>query len=153
MNDFHLRDCAAITDLVHTYALHVRSGEGQACCALFTEDAVFEMHVLDPADMSLKLHKRLEGRDAVIGHIAGATSPNARILPMIHNLIVEVDGTQASSTCAMSAVTIPDGIDLFGEYSDSFRFTDRWLFSARRHTILLQRPSGSARHLAGGSER
>lgn len=134
-----LQHRAAIADLVHTYARHIRAGNGAACADLFTEDAVFEMHVLNPEDMTVALHTRLEGRSAIIDHIIGASSPGARILPMIHNLIVEVDGDRAGSTCAMSAVIVPSGGDFFGEYSDSFRFADGWRFSARKHTILLNR--------------
>ena len=130
---------AAIADLVYTYALNIRSGNGAACVELFTADALYEMFVTDPADLSRRLRNRLEGRDAIIAYITGASTPAVRVIPMIHNLIISIDGNEAISTCAMSAVTVPTGDDLVGEYRDTFGFDGKWRFTSRAHTILLHR--------------
>jgi ketosteroid isomerase-like protein len=143
----HLQDRAAIADLVHTYALNIRDGAGAACAELFADDAVFEMFDADPADLSPRLRARIEGREAIIAHIAGASRPGSRVCPMIHNLTIRIDGDAAEGACTMNAVTIPGGHELIGAYRDRFRCDGGvWHFTARAHTILLHRPS-----VAGGS--
>lgn len=140
-----LQDRAAIADVVHTYALNIRDGAGAACADLFVQDAVFEMFDSDPVDLSPRLRARIEGRDAIIAHIAGASKAGARVCPMIHNLTIRIDGDVAESACTMNAITIPGGHELIGAYRDRFRYdVDAWRFTARAHTILLHRPSAAA---------
>ena len=132
-----LRDKAAIADLVYRYAQHVRAGQGQACRSLFADDAVFEMFVLNAA-MEPELQKRLEGIDAVIDYVSAASNPDTRVVPVIHNLIVEVAVDTAESTSAMSATVIPNGARLIGEYRDTYRrVRQEWRFASRAHTIML----------------
>jgi hypothetical protein len=142
-----LRDRAAIADVVHTYALNIRDGAGGACAELFTEDAVFEMFDADPADLSPRLRARIEGCDAIVAHISGASKAGARMCPMIDDLVIRIDGDVAESACTMNAVAIPGGHELIGAYRDRFRYeAGAWRFSARAHTILLHRPA-----VAGGA--
>lgn len=139
-----LQDRAAIADVVHTYALNIRDGAGTACAELFAEDAVFEMFDADPSGLSPRLRARIEGRDAIIAHIAGASKAGARVCPMIHNLTIRLDGDVAESACTMNAVTIPGGHELIGAYRDRFRYDgEAWRFTARAHTILLHRPAAA----------
>jgi hypothetical protein len=141
------KDRMAIADLVYTYALHVRNGNGADCAGLFTADAFFEMSATDPVDLSRHLRTRLEGRDAIGAYIAQAATSSSRVVPMIHNLIIAIDGADAVATCAMSAITIPSGDDLVGEYRDTFRFDGEWQFASRSHTILLYRPARAKQSL------
>lgn len=116
----YLEDRAAISDLVYTYALNIRDGNGRGCADLFAPDAAFEMY--DCAEGTRQLRKRLEGRDAIIGHITGASTDMARVCPMIHNLVVRVDGDRAESACTMTGIVIPGGHEFVGSYHDEFRW-------------------------------
>ena len=127
---------AAIADLVHTYALNIRTGRGAACADLFTEDAVFETRRADPEVQTLN---RLEGRDAVVAYLTKASQSDARVCPMVHNLLIAVDGCEASSNCVMAVVALPGGTELIGEYVDTYRFEDGWRFASRTYTILHER--------------
>lgn len=136
-----LRARGDIVDLIHTYALFIRRGNGAGCAGLFTHDAVYEMLASGP-DFSTTLRSRMKGREAIAAFLGSATKADLRVCPMIHNVLVTVTGDLAESTCVMTAVTIPGGDDLLGEYRDSFRNEGgRWRFSARTHTLLLHRPA------------
>ena len=136
-----LTDRSAIADLVHGYALHIRDGKGRACAELFAPDAVFEMFDLDVTHGLRRLRARHEGRDAIIDHIAAASSDGARVCPMIHNLTIAVEGDEAEGACSMTGIVIPGGHAFVGEYRDRFRWDGVWRFSSRAHTILLDRPA------------
>jgi hypothetical protein len=127
---------AAIADLVHTYALNIRSRRGAGCGDLFTEDAVFETRKGEPDAAVLN---RLEGRAAIRAYLAKASEGASRVCPMIHNLLVNVHGGEASSNCLMVAVVLPSGDELLGEYRDTYRFEGAWRFSSRTYTILHER--------------
>lgn len=128
---------AAIADLVHTYALNIRARRGAACADLFTDDAVFETRRADPEERTMN---RLEGRDAIVAYLAKTTQGETRMCPMIHNLLIAVDGARATSNCVMAAVALPGGTELIGEYQDAYRFEDgAWRFTARTYTILHER--------------
>ena len=130
---------AAIADLVHTYALNVRNGNGADCAQLFTEDGVFEVRdapIANPA--AARTRSRLEGRDAIAAYVARTTAPEARGCPLIHNLLIDVHGHEASSTSLMTSVIWSSGHQLIGEYHDSYRFDTRWYFTSRVFSILGQ---------------
>jgi hypothetical protein len=127
---------AAIADLVHTYALNIRSRQGAACGDLFTEDAVFETRKGEPDPQVLN---RLEGRAAVAAYLTQASQGDSRVCPMIHNLLIRVDGDEAWSNCVMAAVVLPGGAELLGEYQDTYLFDGVWRFSSRTYTLLHER--------------
>lgn len=129
-------DRAEIADLVHLYALHIRRGAPEQAAALFTADGAFEVRDMDPAAPdSLTVRNRAEGREAVAAYVANATR-SARMVPMIHNLIVELDGDRAAASSLMVGRIWPTRREVIGEYSDSFRREGRsWLFSERIYTI------------------
>jgi hypothetical protein len=131
-------DRAAIGDLVHAYALHIRRGEPKRAAALFAEDGAFEVREADPLDpVSLKVRSRTEGRPHVETYITSSTA-SARMVPMIHNLLVELAGDSATASSLMIGRIWPSPREVFGEYSDTFRRVDgRWLFSERIYTIWL----------------
>jgi hypothetical protein len=65
----------------------------------------------------------------------GAAS-QTRLCPLIHNLIIRVNGQQASSNSAMLVFVLTTGKKILGEYADSFRYQHDWRFCARTYTIL-----------------
>lgn len=127
----------AIADLVYTYALHIRKGNGAGCTDLFTEDAVFEVREAAPASGdSGRTRSRLTGREAIVSYITSASSGETRVCPMIHNLLIQVSGREAASTCVMTSVVWPTGLPMIGEYEDQFRDEDGWRFSSRVFTVF-----------------
>lgn len=126
---------ARIADLVHRYAQIIRTGDVERCPELFTADAVFEIREMTPGDAaSVSTRARLAGRDAILQYVSKSASGGS-VCPLIHNLLIEVQGTSATSTAVMAAVTWADGRILYGEYRDSFRRDDVWRFSGRVFTI------------------
>jgi hypothetical protein len=138
-----------IADLVNGYALNVRMREASRSSDFFTEDAVFETWRTPAGAAQPSLANRLEGREAVIAYITLASQRDVRVCPMIHNLMIEVSGCEAASTCVMAALTIPGGAEIIGDYQDTFRFDGRWRFASRKYTILLERPAAGP----GGGEK
>ncbi|MFT4027226.1 MAG: nuclear transport factor 2 family protein [Novosphingobium sp.] len=130
-------DRTAVTDLIHRYALHIRSGEPGECAGLFTEDGAFEVRQRDPFDpASLETRSRVTGRDGVAGYVGASGGASLRMVPMIHNVLVELDGDQAKASSLMVGRQWPSTRETLGEYADSFRRVDgRWYFSERIYTI------------------
>ncbi|MEJ6008893.1 nuclear transport factor 2 family protein [Novosphingobium aquae] len=127
---------AEIADLVHTYALNIRRGRPEACGALFTHDATFEVRDADPLHPEAAVQRyRKVGREEVAASI-GSSGAASRVFPAIHNLIVIVDGERTSATSLMIATVFPTGSELIGDYEDTFRREDgEWRFSSRIYTI------------------
>ena len=126
---------AAITDLVYRYAKNIRDGETAACAALFTDDASFETRDMLPGKLeSLTVRTKLVGLEAIMNYL---NRPEVRgtVCPSVSNLLIEVDGDQASSTCLMNARVWASGQTLFGEYHDTFRNDGQWRFVSRTYTI------------------
>lgn len=128
---------AAIADLVHRYALHVRSGEGIDCGEFFTDDAFFEVREAPVANPgAARTRSRLEGHAAISSYVARTTQPETRVCPIISNLLIDVHGNEATSSCVMTSIVWASGRQLVGEYRDTYRFDGRWLFTSRTFTIL-----------------
>jgi hypothetical protein len=128
---------AAIADLVHRYALNIRTGRGADCAALFTGDAVFEIREADPANQAAaRVRKTLTGRDAIRDYLVAAAGSGIVVCPLIHNLLIEVDGDEARSNCIMNTRTWPSGHETIGEYRDRYRHESAWLFRSRVYTIF-----------------
>lgn len=128
---------AAIADLVHTYALNIRTGNGVECAQLFTEDAVFEVReALVSSSEPGRTRSRLTGRDAITNYVARTSAPETRVCPLIHNLLIQVNGHEASSSCVMTSLVWASGKQLIGEYQDSYRYENGWRFTSRIFTIL-----------------
>lgn len=133
-----LQSRVEIADLVHRYAFNVRTGKGLDCASLFIPDAEFEIREMNPQDPdSQRTRQRLVGRDAIVDYIVKSTSHGILVCPLIHNLLVEVEGDHARGHCMMTTRSWPAGYELVGEYQDSFRFQSRWLFESRLYTIYL----------------
>jgi hypothetical protein len=134
------QDRAEITDLVHRYALYVRQGHGAACGNLFTQDAIYDIcEVAASSPRNLPTHRnRIEGRPAIAEYIAQAGSGSVRICPLIHNILVEIEGDTATGTAMLESRTWPAGHEFIGEYQDTFRREEvRWLFASRTFTLYL----------------
>ena len=127
---------AAIADVVHGYAFNIRSGNAAACEQLFTEDAVFEVRERTGGAGITQTRSKLSGRSAIMAYLTDGAASQIRLCPLIQNLIVRVNGRQATSTSAMIAFVLPNGKGILGEYEDSFRHEDVWRFSSRIYTIL-----------------
>jgi ketosteroid isomerase-like protein len=128
---------AAIADLVHRYALNIRTGRGADCAALFTGDGVFEIREADPADLAAaRVRKTLTGRDLIRDYLAAAAGSGIVVCPLVHNLLIEVDGDEAQSSCIMTTRSWPSGHEVVGEYRDCYRYASGWLFRSRVFTIF-----------------
>lgn len=130
-------DRVAITDLIHRYALHIRSGEPRKCPALFTEDGAFEVRDVDPFDPAgLKVRSRVTGREAIGGYVGASGGATLRMVPMIHNVLIELAGDTATASSLMVGRQWPSTRETLGEYADSFRRVEGvWYFSERIYTI------------------
>ena len=132
-----LKARAAITDLVHTYALNIRNGKGTACAELFTADAEFEVReALVASGAPCRTRSRLTGRDAITQYVSRTSAPETRVCPLIHNLLIQVNGREATSSCIMISLVWASGKQLVGEYQDSYRYENGWRFTSRVFTIL-----------------
>jgi hypothetical protein len=129
---------AEIQDLIYRYAFNVRNCVAAKNATLFTADATFETRdgeVGNPASASTR--SRLVGRDAIITHISSGPATAVSVCPSITNLLIDIDGDTATSSCLMSAVIRPGGQQMHGEYSDSFRMdAGAWRFQSRVYTMF-----------------
>jgi hypothetical protein len=133
----------AIADLIHTYARNIRAGRGADCVPLFTADAVFEVREAPlGSSEAVRTRLKLTGHAALSNYLVRATG-DARVCPLIHNLLIEVTGHEAVSNCVMTSLVWPSGQPLMGEYHDSFRFESGtlWRFSSRLFTIFSDLPA------------
>lgn len=128
---------AAITDLVYTYALNIRAGNGAECVKLFTADGVFEVREAPLGGRGAgRTRSRLTGHDAIASYLARASGSDTRVCPLIHNLLIHVDGPEATSNCVMTSFVWPSGQQFIGEYQDSYRYETGWRFTSRLFTML-----------------
>ena len=131
-------DRQAIADLVHTYAKHVRDGTAAQCGGLFTGDGIFEVRERNPHDPASDRELfRIEGDVAMWRFFRENVNGPARICPLIHNIIIALNGDTARASCMMEGRTVPPGDDFLGEYDDALRRTPGgWRFARRTYTFL-----------------
>lgn len=126
-----------ITDLVHRYAYNVRHRLMHGAEDLFCPDVEFvvrERKMGAGSEPTVRSH--VIGRAETLEYIQRGSATLA-LCPLIHNLLIEVDGLSARSTCIMENRTWPPIPGLIGEYNDAFRFEDRWRFAARMYTMFV----------------
>jgi len=130
---------SAITEVLHGYARGVRNGDVPACVELFTHDAVFEVRDAAPAEPAGHRVRHLcRGREEIRAYLQHGAVASVKVYPLLHNLMIRVDGLQASSNCMMSAWVLPAGRQVLGEYEDRYRWEQGWRFVSRIYTILGQ---------------
>lgn len=125
----------AVADLIHAYARHIRHDEPDRVGALFLPDGWFEVrdgHPDRPVYTTRSLHR---SASEIHDHLApnkGKPHP----VPLIRNLIVEVDGDRATANSVMDATIYGTAHAIQGEYRDVCRRVDgRWYFESRIFTI------------------
>lgn len=131
-----LESRAAIEELIHAYARCIRRNLLDDAPLFFLPDGVFEIREGHPDQPEHQLRTRLEGREHIRVYLAQG---KGRVLPIpiIHNLMIEVEGDNAVANCVMKAQVYGTNDEVFGEYSDTLRRVGgRWLFAARTYTIF-----------------
>ena len=130
-----------IAELIHTYARCIRTDRPEEVGALFTEGGCFELRSGDPDSDQFERKYRHEGRAAIHASMS-QNKGSAHPVPLIHNIVAEVSGDTATSTCVMQATIYGTSHAFMGEYHDSFRRVDgTWLFSERVFTMFRAPPS------------
>ena len=126
---------SAIADLVHAYARAVRREEVEQLADLFIPTGAFEVRGGHPDRAEYKVRMRFETPDALVVYLLeGKGKPHP--VPLIHNLMIEVDGDSATANSMMAAPIHGTDREILGEYRDSFvRVAGRWLFSERIYTV------------------
>lgn len=125
----------AITSVLYRYAEAIRGRQQARVLDLMLDDTIVELRHADPDDLTnTELVARYAGLDEIRGSFIDQAGDAARVWPMIHNLRIEVDGDEASSTCVLASQIWPHGVQYVGEYRDTFRRVGGvWRFASRTH--------------------
>ncbi len=125
----------AVADLIHGYARHIRRDEPDQVAALFVADGSFEVRDGHPDRSDYVTRSLFESPAQIHAYLApGKGQPHP--VPLIRNLIVEVDGDIATANSVMDARIYGTEHTIQGEYRDICRRVDgRWLFQSRIFTI------------------
>lgn len=127
---------AAIADLVHAYARAVRRDEPEAVEALFVPEGTFEVRSGHPDKAEFTMRSRFESPHALVAFLV-AQKGGAHPVPLIHNLMIEIEGDRATANSMMVAPIYGTDKEVTGEYHDSFvRRGGEWRFSARVYTVF-----------------
>lgn len=131
-----LESRAAIEELIHAYARCIRRDQPEEAPLLFLPDGVFEIRDGHPHQSEYQLRARLEGREHILFYLTEGKG-KALPMPMIHNLMIEVDADSASASSVMEAQIYGTSHKVLGEYHDTFRRVDgKWFFAVRTYTIF-----------------
>lgn len=127
----------AIADLVHDYARAIRHNATEDIEGMFAPDAFFEIRAGHPSSGAFTVQNRLEGAQA-IGAFMMMGKGRPHPVPLIHNLVIALDGDRASALCAMEAQVFGTSERIIGEYRDSFlRIAGKWKFASRIYTTYV----------------
>jgi len=127
----------AIADLVHGYAKAIRHNKPELVEALFAPDSSFEVRGGHPSNPEFTVQSHFDGAKA-IGAFMNEGKGRAHPVPLIHNLMIELDGDRASGTCAMEGHVYGTEHKMIGEYRDSYvRIDGSWLFASRTFTMYM----------------
>jgi len=123
---------AAIADLVHGYALAIRHDRPQDVERLFARNGTFEIRESGAPARSVQ---RFESPQALVTYLLPRKGGHP--IPMIHNLMIEIDGDTAGASSVMVGPILGTAHETFGEYADSFvREDGEWKFASRIFTIF-----------------
>ena len=128
----------AVADLIHRYAQVVRYDCPEQTADLYTRDGAFEVRRGAPDKPEFTVQSRVEGREAIRAFLLpGKGKPHP--VPLVSNLLVEVDGDTASANCVMEARMSQGEGGFWGEYHDTCaRIDGRWYFTARTFTMFVE---------------
>lgn len=125
----------AVADLIHAYARHIRYDEPDQVSALFLPEGTFEVRDGHP-DRSDYTTRSLHRSAAEVNEHLAPNKGKPHPVPLIRNLIVEVDGDTARANSVMDAKIYGTAHGIMGEYRDVCRRVDgRWYFQSRIFTI------------------
>ena len=115
-----------IRDLIATYAHRVTHGRSVA--DLFTDDGAYIHRRSRDAEPEVK-----RGRAELDAHYIDRPDNVGNVTPMIHNLLLSVNGDEARGICSIELrIWAGDGVMASGYYEDRFRREDgRWKFVER----------------------
>jgi hypothetical protein len=130
----------AISEVIYRYAHCVRTGD-MGIVDLFTKDATFTVMQLvgrgEPTRMS-----HISTPAEFEKFYANVTSHGDRA-PLVHNLIIDVQGDRANSYCMMSGARYDGSAQFLGYYNDTFRREDKWRFTSRVYTVYAVEGQGA----------
>jgi hypothetical protein len=125
----------AVGDLIYTYARHIRADEPERVAGLFLPDGTFEVRDGEPDSDEHTVRSR-HANQAEIDASMTANKGKPHPVPLIRNLVVEVDGDSATANSVMDARIYGTSHGIMGEYRDTCRRVDgRWYFASRVFTI------------------
>ncbi len=145
-----LADRDEIRELTARYCWHVTRGEGEATANLFTDDGV-----LDAADGGGPL---LHGKPELLDFYRKNVREPRIAIPFIHNHIINLNGDEATGTCAIEArfTRGGDSVTAAGYYEDKYRRVDgKWRFVERKlffHHVVPLSEGWAKAHAAAKSK-
>ena len=126
----------AIADLVHGYALAVRRDRPEDVEALFVPTGTFEVRDGAPDRDDAISRGVFENPQALVAFLL-STKGKPHPVPMIHNLMIDVQGDVATASSLMVGPILGTDHHVFGEYDDSFvQVAGQWRFSSRVFTLF-----------------
>ncbi|MCB2076656.1 MAG: nuclear transport factor 2 family protein [Novosphingobium sp.] len=127
---------SAISDLIHAYARAVRYDRPEDVPALFAPGGWFEIRDGHPSRPEFTIRSRMDTPEALGKYLMlGKGKPHP--VPLLHNIMIDLDGDEASATSVMEGQVFGTEHKVFGEYRDRFRRVDgQWLFASRTFTIF-----------------
>jgi hypothetical protein len=131
-----LADREEIRDLIAAYAHRVAHGLSNA--DLFTDDGAYiQTRPSDPEPVVVR------GREALDEHYAERPDSVGVATPLIHNVLLEIDGDEARGICSIELRIRGDGPGVYanGYYRDRLRREGgRWKFVERAPTFFYWGP-------------
>ena len=125
----------AVADLIHAYARHIRRDEPDMVAKLFLPEATFEVRDGHPDKGGYTTREFLRGAAELHAFLA-PTKGKPHPVPLIRNLIIEIDGDTATANSVMDATIYGTPHAIQGEYRDTcLRVAGRWYFKSRIYTI------------------
>lgn len=125
----------AVADLIHAYAKFIRANQPDRIAGLFLPDGTFEVRNGHPDRDEFDVVSS-DGSQAAIDAKMTPMKGQAHPVPLIRNLIVEVDGDSATANSVMDGMIYGTSHRIMGEYRDTCRRVDgRWYFASRTFTM------------------
>ena len=125
----------AITELVYRYAQLVRYDRLDETAQLYLPDGVFEVRLGPPDGPHTAVQSHVEGREAIRDMLLPSKG-KPHPVPLIHNLMIEVEGAHATGSCVMEGRSSIGEGGFWGEYRDRYaRAGGRWYFAERVFTM------------------